>query len=504
MQRWLRLIALLAALAQLAAMVIYSINLFTHFDLGIDFAILNQATSLIASGHLNPYNTLYPHPFWSDQFNLLAWPLALVRVVFPSSLSLLVVQDLAIASASFLVIGFSIRVAERSFAHPAAKLLVVGSVALLAVANPYAWQAASFDVHLQPLAAVGLLLGLTGFWEKRKVLPWAGLAIALLSGTEAALLVTGLGVGMFALRRMRRRGAVVMVLGIAWLGLAMALNAHQSTPLAPSYGYLAHSSNQSLIGIFTGMITHPATPLATFMGRGGWIARIFIYSGLLGTLFLPALGASVAAIGANALQSSPSFITLQAGFQNYPETILLLAGFPIVTAWLVSAIAKRAPRLAPAAVPAAAAALSLAIGAGALLYDAGIPPTWLIIPPRAATVLDGVHLAPSTQVFATMPIIGRFADRKDVIPWLATAQAIPVCSSTLEIIVSAGYGPKYSMVSEVMPFVKNLARLPEARLVTEGTNIFVYEVTGLKKNQVLVAPEATIRMATPSDPRCAP
>ena len=503
MQRWLRPLALLAALAQFIAMLIYSINLFSHFDLGIDFGILNQATSQIASGHLNPYNTLYQHPFWSDQFNLLAWPLALVRVVFPSSLSLLVVQDLAIATTSFLVIDFAIRVTARAFAGRTAGQLVVGSVILLALSNPYAWQAASFDVHMQTIAALGLVLAVIGFWEGRALLPWVGLAIALMSGTESALLVAGLGAGMVVITRMRRNGIAVAILGIAWLALVIALNAHQGTPLNASYGYLAHSSNQSLAGIVLGMITHPATPITTLTARGAWIARIFVYSGLLGSLFPPALGASVVAIGANALQYTPSFITLQTGFQNYPETLLLVAGFPIVAGWIGAALARRSPRLGRVTPP-LAAALALAIGAGALLYDASIPPGWLIIPPRAAAVLDRVHLGPATQVFAAPQVVGRFSNRKNVLPWIFIPEAIPVCSSKIEIVVEAGYGHTFPSGPDVMPFVRGLAHLPQARLVAEGANVYVYEVTGLKRNQVLMEPSATIVKSGPNGPGCAP
>ena len=75
---------------------------------------------------------------------------------------------------------------------------------LLVMANPLAWEADSFDFHMQPIATIGLVLGLVGFWERHKLLPWVGLAIALLSGSESALLVIGLGLGMLAMKSLRR------------------------------------------------------------------------------------------------------------------------------------------------------------------------------------------------------------------------------------------------------------------------------------------------------------
>ncbi len=436
MRRWLQGLGLLASLAQFLAMLVYSVNRFRHYDLGIDFGIINQATKLIASGHANPYNTLYPHFYLHDQFNLMTWPLALVRVVFPSALSLLVVQALAIAITTFLVINFAITETERKMQGTAPRLLIVGSVMLLVMANPLAWEADSFDFHMQPIATIGLVLGLVGFWERRKLLPWVGLAIALLSGSESALLVIGLGLGMLAMKSLRRAGAGVTILGAAWLVLIMALNLHQGTPLGPSYGYLARSANPSFFTILVGIVTHPVTPLKTLAGRAGYLGTILASSGIIGLLFPPALGAAVVALTANGLQLTTSFITLQSGFQNYPESMLLLAAFPIVAAWIAGAVRGRNPRLSVAAAP-VLTLMSIAIGVAGLAYDVGIPANWLVIPPDAAAVLSRVSPPPSTEVVATATVIGRFAGRANVFPWIATGENIPVCSADMEIILAA-------------------------------------------------------------------
>ena len=487
MRRWLQGLGLLASFAQFLAMLVYSVNRFHHYDLGIDFGIINQATKLIASGHANPYNTLYAHSYMRDEFNLLAWPLALVRLVFSSALSLLVVQALAIATASFLVINFAITETERKMQRAAPRLLIVGSVMLLVMANPLAWEADSFDFHMQPIATVGLILGLVGFWERRKLLPWVGLAIALLSGSESALLVIGLGLGMLAMKSMRRAGAGVTLLGAAWLALIMALGAHLSTPLGPSYGYLAHSANPSFFAILAGIITHPATPLKTLASRAGDVATIVASSGIIGLLFPPALGAFVMAVAANGLQLTTSFITLQAGFQNYPESMLMVAAFPIVAAWIARAVRSRNPRLSVAAAP-ALAVMSLAIGVAGLAYDVRIPATWLIIPPGAAAVLSRVAPPPSTEVVATATVIGRFAGRDNVFPWIYRAENIPVCSSDMEIILAAKYGITLLPRGTIAPYAARIARLPQAHLVTRGANIYVYRLTGLKPGELLQEP----------------
>ncbi|MDA8374832.1 MAG: DUF2079 domain-containing protein [Actinomycetota bacterium] len=497
MRRWFRILALLAAGVQFTVLLEYSVARFDRYDLGIDFGILNQATSQIASGNLNPYSTIYGHPYWRDQFNLITWPLGFLRVVFPSAFLLLVIQGLALAVASFLVIDFTVRHTYSSRLGPSHRILVVAAVAALTLANPYAWQADSFDVHVQPIAAVGLVLAMIGFWERRKILPWVGLGLALISGSESALLVVGLGLGMVAIRSVRRAGLQVTTLGAAWLVLVMALDAHQGTPLPASYGYLAHSTNQSALSIVVGTLTHPSTPLAVLRARGAWIARIFIYSGIIGAIFPPALGASLVVIGANGLQATPSFITLQTGFQNYPETILLLAAFPIASTWLHSAAVNRRHWLGGVVVP-ATAALSLLICVSAVIYDAGIPPSWLVVPRPAAAALDRVPRLPAAEYFASASVIGRFSSRANVIAWISEPSVVPVCSSKMVVVLADGFGLSLLHKKALEPFAARLSRMPQAHLLIEQDAVYAFELSGLKRGDLLEVPSA--QLVKPNSP----
>lgn len=69
------------------ALTAVSASLYHRFFLTQDFGIYNQAWTLIGTGHLDPYNTVYGNPFIKGDFELILWPLALVHLLFPSLLS---------------------------------------------------------------------------------------------------------------------------------------------------------------------------------------------------------------------------------------------------------------------------------------------------------------------------------------------------------------------------------------------------------------------------------
>ena len=156
----LRLLIVLAGIAQAVVLIIYSLNRYVHFDTGVDYAILAQATHLISRGDLNPFNTIYQDRFWQDQFDLDAWGLGLLRLGFPSSLTLLIGQALAIAATSVLVMRFAL---QRSLQLAwQARWAVVGGISLLVMLNPWTYEADSFDVHIQAFAGLFIVAAIVG------------------------------------------------------------------------------------------------------------------------------------------------------------------------------------------------------------------------------------------------------------------------------------------------------------------------------------------------------
>jgi Predicted membrane protein (DUF2079) len=121
---------------QLAGFLAWSTLLFSRFAVSFDFAQFMQSWTLIAHGHLNPYDTVHDFPFWKDHSEFLVWPLALLYWVWPHGVTLLWVQDVCLVCAETVAFTWLCEVVSRT-ARDAAWLAAAGLV--LIVANPWTW-----------------------------------------------------------------------------------------------------------------------------------------------------------------------------------------------------------------------------------------------------------------------------------------------------------------------------------------------------------------------------
>ena len=192
-------------------LLVYSTTIYHHANLGEDFGTYNQAWTLIGQGHLNPYDTIYHFPFIKSDFELIVWPLALIHLVYPGSVALLWIQDLAVAGSGFVVYLWIVDYLERR-SVPWCPAAGVASVVLLAlVTNPGAYQILSFDFHMEPISTPFLLLAGRDLWSGRHRRAWIWVALALTCGTFAAITLVGLGISaLLAGRETRRPGALVV------------------------------------------------------------------------------------------------------------------------------------------------------------------------------------------------------------------------------------------------------------------------------------------------------
>ncbi len=189
-------------------LVLYSTTIYHHAILGEDFATYNQAWTLIGQGHLNPYDTIYHVPFVKSDFELIIWPLALVHLVYPGSVALLWIQDLAVAASGFVVFLWIVDYLERRTVPwwPAAGVASV--VLAVLVVNPGAYQILSFDFHMEPISTPFVLLAGRDLWSGRHRRAWIWVVTALTCGTFAAITMVGLGISaLLAGRETRRQGA---------------------------------------------------------------------------------------------------------------------------------------------------------------------------------------------------------------------------------------------------------------------------------------------------------
>lgn len=492
-------LALIGALLQLGALLVYSLNRYHHFDLSEDYAILNQSSYLIAHGHLDPFNTIYRDVFWRDQFNLIAWPLALLRVIIPTGFLLLALQALALAATSLVISWFVIRLVHQQGWPVWLNWSVVGAMALLIFLDPWLYEADSFDFHYQTIAALTLVVMVISFALGRRTLGWVMAVLTLACGTSLIFLVLGVGLGfLLFVRDFRALGAKVSLLALLWLAADLVLGAHQGTSIAASYGYLAQngSDSSSLLMIINGMVTHPALPLHVLATRKVPILQLITEGGLAGMLYPPAGLAALIGILVNGLQAPSAFIAINSGgFQNIPEVSLLLVGTTVVGVWILNALRARLShrvRQLSQILATVVVVGGLALGAYEARFDLTIPPSWLTVPPSTAAVLASVRVPARDEVISSLGVVGRFSSRRAVVG-IFDLQTFQACSPTVVFVLVTDNG--YSgIAAPTAAYVAGLERDRHARVLAEGAGVHIFEVRHLPVGRLFVVARTGLRM----------
>ena len=518
--RWLAWVGLAAGVLQAAILIVYSAHLYSHFDLTLDFAVENQAWSRIAHGDLNPYSTINPHnyphygyPYWQDHLELITWPLALLALVSPSSFTLLVVQDLALAGCTVVIALFTrdvlvaapARGSNEGLAHgrPSwweqiwergwAPALGVGAIAI-AVINPWTYWSASFDFHIQAVATLFALLLARDLWNGRPQRSLWFVAALLLCGNVAGTYLVG--VGIFALLSVRRRdlrvpGIALAVGGLAASAIMTALGGAEGTLIGYNYAYLAHVTPGTSSGtgaIVVGMVTHPGTPLHMVWSRAHLLYLQLASAGLIGVLSPLGFGMGAVVLLENALNGSPVFSSPSSAFQSLSVYAFVTIGTVMVLSSL-SRIRWSGRRIV-------ASVVAIAV----LVQVVVLAAVWI---PRARTqfdVVDGSTAAALSQLQPKIPqgaevivsqgVIGRFADRRLVVPFLDIdngGQTLPVYGRGPVVVILTDTGVEFATKAGTSSAVAYLRSIG-AREITSKNGVSAFVVHPAAGTQNLMFP----------------
>jgi uncharacterized membrane protein len=513
--RWLVWVGIAAGSLQAVILIVYSAHLYSHFDLTLDFAVENQAWSRIAHGDLNPYMTINPHnyphygyPYWQDHLELITWPMALLALVFPSSLTLLVIQDLALAGCTAVIALFArdVLVAnpagggnesgpahmrpsrwERKWDRGWLPALGLGAI-FIALVNPWTYWSASFDFHIQALATLFALLVARDLWNGRFMRSLWWMAALLLCGNVAGTYLVGIGV--FALlsihrRDLRKPGIAIAAGGIVASVLFSAVGGAEGTLIGYNYAYLAHVTPGTSAGtgaIVAGILTHPETPLHMIWSRVHILYLQLASAGLIGVLSPLGFGMSVVVLLENALNGSPVFSSQISAFQSLSVYAFVTVGTIMVLSWL-GRIRWSGRRIV-------ASVVALAI----LVQVVAIAAIWI---PRASTqfaVVDGSTAAALSELQSKIPngaevvvsqgVIGRFADRRLVFPFLDVnngGQVVPVYGRGPVVVVLTDAGVEFATTAGTSSAVAYLRSIGAQEITSKnGVHAFLlHPATGM-------------------------
>jgi len=439
---WLASVGL--GVLQLVVLGWRSFGLWSHFDLGVDFAAFAQAWVRIAHGHLDPYLTLFPYnyphygyPFWQSHLELMMWLLAPLYWLGQSTYLLLVVQDLALAATAVAVVRWALEILVRAWPRPArARSLVAAAVVIAAFVNPWTYWVAAYDFHLQPLACLFAVMSGRELWLGRSR-AWIWVAATLLCGDVAATYVVALGLGCLVVARgYRRMAATVSFAGIVWLALVAALGSGKGSGLASGYGYLAGGTVGSgiagIVVIVAGIIRHPHLPLHVLSERRDAAFKYLSGAGTLGVVAPLGLSMVLVVLLANVLNANAGFVAPYAAFQSLVVVWFLLVGWVSVACWL-----KR--------MPGAGAAVAVAVAAVVVGQVAWTAAEWLPrisasqVPAGVAAQLQRAEdLAPrGSELVVSVGVIGRFGGHRWVYPFydsFADGQTVPIHSKYVTFV----------------------------------------------------------------------
>ena len=472
---------------QLVGLLVWSYHLWSRYDLTSDFATFYQAWNAIGTGHLNPYETTfaynYPHygyAFWQSHFEILMWPLAILRALGASAFSLLIVQDLAVVGTGLVAFRFGLEYLQWGWrADRRGEQMIVGGLLVILLASPWTYWVGSFDFHFQPIAVFFVVLCARDLWlGRRRAALWAALVLAC--GDVAASYLIGLGLAaVLSGRDTRRRGVYLIVAGVAWVLFVVAIGSGKGSTLAGSYGYLAGMTASSGVGatvlIPFKILLHPSAVARVVSARFGEIYKYIAASGTLGIFSAIGFGMALFVLTPNALNQSAVFISSIAAFQNFAAVIFMMIGAVTVTTWVVRT--TRRPMIAVVLMLAA----TVQVAVLAAHWIPLIPQTYeKVSAPVAAELARAQARVPeNSEVVVSQGVIGRFGGHREVYPFLdsfVNGQTIPVDSDSVVFVFVPRQGIELATAAQTEAAASFVQRTLHARTEMSTADVKVFAV----------------------------
>ena len=267
----------------------YSWVQYHRFDLGIDFATINQAATEISRGNLNPYSTTVGSLYLVNHFGLIVWPIGGLLLIFRTAFLLLVIQNLSLVGTGFVVFVWTLDLVVSRRVPKRSALAILAVAGFLLLVNPLVYYTAALDFHLEATATFFAVFAAYDIWAGRFHRAWIWVGLCLLCGDLGGLWIAGVGISaVLAGRATRRIGAFVIVAGVVWVGLISALHANQGSFL-DQYAYLAGRSRlptgfQGAFVVLGGLITHPRRPFDMLTSKARMIWRYLPPGGVIGLI----------------------------------------------------------------------------------------------------------------------------------------------------------------------------------------------------------------------------
>ncbi len=225
---------------------LYSIVLFAfatskHLLLGSsawDLGIFEQFSWLIANGKLNTVSSLRGITPLQDHFSILLIPIGLIYKIIPSTLSLLALQSISLASVPFLII----RLARKKNLPKYLTRAIVSATIL----SPIIFLANIANFHPEVVSTPFMLLALSEVENIRGRNYYSFLLLSLAAKKSQVLFGAGLAIYGF-LKGKRYRSAMTFSISLSWWIISSRFTNQSGDYIIDRLGYLGDSYLQILI-----------------------------------------------------------------------------------------------------------------------------------------------------------------------------------------------------------------------------------------------------------------
>jgi hypothetical protein len=478
--RWARIAGYALLVAELVGFAWWSVVLVNHYALTSDFSAYNQATYLIAHGHLDPYSSSFRFPFWQNDGEFIFWPLAAIERIWPHLVTLKWLQDIAVVSAEAIAFGWICEIAAVRAAETGTVRLpvaLVGLGALMLISDPWLVWTVSFDAHPEAFGAPFLIAAARDVYRGRRT-TWLWAIATIGCGAVSASYLAALGGAlMLSGRRWGRVGLAFVVLGAGWTLALHALGSGLGSGVSGLYGPLiagpggaipADASTGTLIRAF---FSHPGRFVDTM-----WRSRVDLWAtvspiGALGLVWIPALVPGILILAEGGLNLGFNF-----SFPSF-QNCSLVAFVAVGTIELCSLWARRGGHVARWAMPLLIVLLAVNAVAWSVVWLPQTEHRWLRVSPGAARILAGINarIGPGDEVVASQGIAGGFSERQWLHPVVSSDLAFGVRAPRVWVIFAPDVGIETASVSGIRADVSQLAARPGARLVTARDGIWAFE-----------------------------
>lgn len=461
----------------------YSWMQYTHYALTKDFALYHQAWYEIAQGNLNPREFVQGGLYYQNHLELLMWALAPLYWIWPHSFWLLALQDTGIVGSGFVAwLWISTSIKKSSLSLSGKRFLSVIGLALLFV-NPWVIRSATFDFHFQDIAGFFLVAAAWQFKQNRNSWAFFWAILVALTGNVSMTYLAALGISIIIVDRGRRpRGWLTAFIGLSGFLISQHLGVGLGVNIGPASSSAAPAPTAHSL-IFN-LATHPIKMLSSI-----WSARQNSYAnlapdGILGLANMWSFPIVGLLILENSLPGAPRFTN--PGFQSFPFYGFMVIGTMSV---LIKIFQKKSW-------------IGTTLGGLVIVNVAGWALAWTpTMVPAAFTdhithqgekTLAWIqkHIPPHAEVVASQGILGRFASRSFITPFVNNY--VRVKSKPVVFIVSPYQGINLSNTATELSRIAYLSHLSGCRQLIHQGGIWAFEWTPTPGTTSLIFPNANM------------